>query len=379
MQTRAAKGVLIVIVALFSLSLMAGCARILGVEKSSAARNGDYYPTCLVRADQALDEARMAGKDKECPDEFNALKDTIDRAYKLHLACNTDGACKMAKDAADKARTLTCPQKPVAQAPVAQEPVLEPVPAAEPTPEMAKYCITLNILFDIDKAVIRDEYRDEVGRVATFMQKFPTTTAVIEGHTDEVGTDDYNMQLSQRRAESVVNYLADNFGIERSRLSAKGYGKTRPIADNGTEAGRQKNRRVEAIIDCALDIKGLKPVPDKLCLNLKTEFDTDKADIKPQFHDEIAKVADFMKENPTVTALVEGHTDNVGSAGHNMRLSQSRAESEVNYLVEKFGIERSRPSAKGYGETRRIAYNTTSEGRAKNRRVNVILDCVLKK
>ncbi len=373
MESMPAKRVTIIVSALLSISLMAGCARIAGVAKDTY-RDGNYYPTCLVDADRALYDARMAGKDKECPDEYNALKDMADRAIKTHLACNTDGACKMAQDVAAKARTLACPP-----APAAQEPAPEPVPAAEPTPEKAKYCITLNILFDIDKAAIRDEYRDEVNRVATFMQKFPTTTAVIEGHTDEVGTDEYNMQLSQKRAESVVTYLADNFGIERTRLKAKGYGKTRPIADNSTEAGKQKNRRVEAIIDCALDIKGLKPVPDKLCLNLKTEFDSDKADIKPEFHDEIAKVADFMKENPTVTALVEGHTDNVGSAEHNMQLSQRRAESVVNYLVEKFGIERSRLSAKGYGETRRIAYNNTPEGRAKNRRVNVILDCVIRK
>ena len=375
MQATSAKSVLIILIALFSLGLMTGCARILGVEKSSAARNGDYYPKCLVRADRALDDARMAGKDKECPDEFNALKNTVDNAYKLHLACNTEGACKMANDAANKVRALSCPAK----AETKPEPPLEPVPAAEPTPEMAKYCITLNILFDIDKAVIRDEYRDEVNRVATFMQKFPSTTATIEGHTDEVGTDEYNMQLSQRRAQSVVDYLVVSFGIDRSRLTARGYGKSRPIADNSTEAGKQKNRRVEAIIDCALDIKGLKPVPDRLCLNLNVQFETDKADIRPQFHDEVGKVADFMKENPTVTALVEGHTDNVGSAEYNMKLSQKRAESVVNYLVDKFGIERSRLSAKGYGETRRIAYNTNPEGRAKNRRVNVILDCVIKK
>lgn len=263
--------------------------------------------------------------------------------------------------------------------PAVEEKPLPPSPAAEPMPETTKYCITLDIMFDIDKADIRRDDHDKVGRVGTFMQKFPTTTAVIEGHADEVGTDEHNMELSQRRAESVVNYLADNFGIDRSRLTAKGYGKTRPVADNSSEERKQKNRRIEAIIDCAVDIKGLTPVPDRLCLTLKTEFDTDSAVIKPQYHDEIAKVADFMKENPTVTAVVEGHTDNVGKPDYNLKLSQRRAESVVNYLAENFGIDRSRLSAKGYGDTRRIAYNSTPEGRQKNRRINVILDCVLKK
>ena len=92
--------------------------------------------------------------------------------------------------------------------------------AAEPTPGLMKYCITLNMEFDIDKADVRPQYHDEVKRVADFLKEYPTTTAVIEGHTDNVGDDAYNMRLSQRRAESVVNYLVDNFGIDRTRLSA---------------------------------------------------------------------------------------------------------------------------------------------------------------
>jgi OOP family OmpA-OmpF porin len=261
-----------------------------------------------------------------------------------------------------------------------EEEPLPPVPAAEPTADITKYCLTLDIKFDIDKAIIRDEYRDEIGRVAAFMQQYPTTTTVIEGHTDDVGSAEYNMTLSQKRAESVVNYLVEKFGIDRTRLSARGFGKTRPITDNTSDAGRQKNRRIEAIIDCALvDAKQFKALPDRLCLNLDVQFDTNMSDIKPQFNNEIAKVADYMKENPTVTALVEGHTDNVGSPAANMKLSQMRAESVVNYLVDKFGIDRSRLNAKGFGQTRRIAYNGTTEGRAKNRRVNVILDCVIKK
>jgi OOP family OmpA-OmpF porin len=372
MKTAAAKNLLMIVVSLITMSLMFGCARIAGVAKNDF-RGGDYYPICLVDADRALNDARMAGKDKECPEEFNALKERVDRAYKVHLGCNTEGACKMAQDTIGKIKAL-CPPSPMVE-----EPPLEPLPAAEPTPQTTKYCITLDIKFDIDKAIIRDEYRDEVGRVAMFMQKYPTTTAVIEGHTDDVGSDEYNMGLSQRRADSVVNYLVEKFGIDRSRLSAKGFGKTRPLTSDHSDAGRQKNRRIDAVIDCALvDAAQFKPLPDKLCLNLDVQFDTDRADIKPQYHDEIAKVADFMKANPTVTGLVEGHTDNVGSPEYNMKLSQRRAESIVNYLVEKFGIEKSRLHAQGFGDTRRVAYNRTAEGRAKNRRVNVILDCVIK-
>lgn len=270
-------------------------------------------------------------------------------------------------------------REPVAQEPVAQEPVLEPVPAAEPTtPGTYKYCVTLQGEFDVDQAVVRPENYDQIAVVGNFMQKYPTTTAVIEGHSDNVGSPSYNMDLSQRRAESVVNHLVSKFGIDRSRLSAKGYGLTRPIADNSTEAGRQKNRRIEAIIDCAFDVQQVQQ-PDRLCMSLVLDFDSGKADIKPQYRNEISKVADYMKQYPSTTALIEGHTDNTGSPEANMKLSQKRAENVVNYLVENFGIDRSRLAAKGYGSTMRIAYNNTPEGRQKNRRINAVIDCVINK
>jgi OmpA-OmpF porin, OOP family len=261
-------------------------------------------------------------------------------------------------------------------APAPAPPVAPPAPIAEPT--HYKYCVTLHIEFDIDRDIIRPEYRDEVAKVGDFMKKYPTTSAVIEGHTDNVGSAEHNMDLSQRRAQSVVNYLVENFGIDRSRLTAKGYGFTRPIADNATNEGKQKNRRIEAIIDCAFDVQKIPP-PERLCISLLINFDSGKADVKPEFRGEIAKVADYMKQNPTTTAVIEGHTDNVGDTDANMKLSQQRAENVVNYLVDNFGIDRARLSAKGYGSTRRISYNDTPEGRAMNRRIDAVIDCVIKK
>lgn len=276
-------------------------------------------------------------------------------------------------------------QKPVAAAtggmieeppPPVEEAPLEQVPAAEPAPGHFKYCVTLHTEFDIDRDLIRPEYKDEVAKVGDFMRKYPTTTAVIEGHTDNVGDAQHNMDLSQRRAQAVVDFLVQNYGIDRSRLSAKGYGLTRPIADNATDEGKQKNRRIEAIIDCTFEMKEVTP-PERLCVSLVMDFDTGKSSVKPEYRAEIAKVADYMKRYPTTTALIEGHTDNVGGYDLNMKLSQQRAEAVVNYLVENFGIDRSRLAAKGYGYTRRIAYNDTAEGKAKNRRINAVIDCVV--
>ncbi len=108
--------------------------------------------------------------------------------------------------------------------------------------------IALNVEFDSNKAVVKDKYRDEIRKVADFMKKYPKTSAVIEGHTDNTNTAAYNKKLSQERANNVRQYLISNFGIKASRLTAAGYGMEKPIASNATEEGRQKNRRVVAVI-----------------------------------------------------------------------------------------------------------------------------------
>ncbi len=101
-----------------------------------------------------------------------------------------------------------------------------------------------NIFYDFDKATLRPESTAELERLMKFLNDIPTMKIEIGGHTDGKGADDYNMKLSQSRSQSVVDYLVAH-GIDKSRLTAKGYGKTKPIADNETEEGRQLNRRTE--------------------------------------------------------------------------------------------------------------------------------------
>jgi len=377
MKTITVKRVFMSVIAVFSMSMIYGCA---GYEVNTKRGNipGYYIRSEMQEADRAVESARQAGKDKNCPVEFKAAEDAKNNAYDVFRACHTEEGAALAKKATAMANAL-CPPQPAAAAPAVIEAPLALIPAAEPTPERMKYCISLNIEYDINKAEIRPQYNDEVARVGDFMNKYPTTTAVIEGYTDEVGSDEYNMQLSQRRAEGVVKYLEDKFGIAPSRLSAKGYGKTRPVTDNASDAAKQKNRRIDAIIDCAIDVKELSAPPERLCMTLKVEFATDSAEIQSRYNGEISKVGDYMKKYPTTTAVIEGHTDNVGSPELNMKLSQKRAENVVNYLANNFGIEKSRLSAKGYGSTRRIAYNNTPEGRQQNRRINAVIDCVISK
>ena len=263
------------------------------------------------------------------------------------------------------------PAVAVAAAPAAA-PVLVIVPIVAKTEQ---YCSILDIQFEINQNTVQRESEEKIDKVGIFMRKYPNTTAVIEGHTDEVGTAAENMKLSERRAEAVVNYLVDRSKIARSRLKAVGYGDQRPIGDNKTDAGRRLNRRINAVIACATDIEGIEAVPDRITMAMELEFDANSADVKPQYRQELGKVANFMKANPRVTATVEGHTGNLqASPKQAMEISQKRAQNVVNYLVTEFAVPRSRLAAEGFGQTRRFAYNTSAEGRQENRRVNIILD-----
>jgi OOP family OmpA-OmpF porin len=242
-----------------------------------------------------------------------------------------------------------------------------------------KYCSILDMQFEIKQNDIQREEKEKLSVVGTFMKKYPDTTALIEGHSDDVGTDEFNLKLSQQRAESVVNYLIDSYHIAPSRLTAIGYGKSRPIADNSTEEGRRANRRINAVIACATDIAGLKVAPARLTMAMEMEFDAMKDDIDPQYHDELAKIANVMKANPLITATVEGHAGRYSGSQHvtpemAMQVSQRRAQNVVNYLVDKLDVPRARLSTAQFGSARRTSYGTTLEGRQENRRINIIFN-----
>jgi outer membrane protein OmpA-like peptidoglycan-associated protein len=111
-----------------------------------------------------------------------------------------------------------------------------------------------DVLFDFDNAEIRSEAVTTLDKVARLIKQSGNGLIQVNGHTDSIGADVYNTTLSERRATSVVRWLATNAGIDAGRLQAKGYGESRPIAQNtnpdGSDNpdGRQKNRRVEVII-----------------------------------------------------------------------------------------------------------------------------------
>jgi OmpA-OmpF porin, OOP family len=101
-----------------------------------------------------------------------------------------------------------------------------------------------NIFFDTDKSTLRKESTTELNRLIAFLQANPSIVIQLEGHTDAQGNPEYNLRLSQDRANAVLAYLVEN-GISAKRLEAAGFGKNKPVASNDTPEGRQKNRRVE--------------------------------------------------------------------------------------------------------------------------------------
>ncbi|MEL0167126.1 MAG: OmpA family protein [Pseudomonadaceae bacterium] len=139
--------------------------------------------------------------------------------------------------------------------PVAEPaPLPAPIPAPEPAPEMQSVRVELDVLFDFDKDTIRPEYRQDIQSLAEFMKTYPSVTTTVEGHTDSVGSDSYNQNLSERRANAVREALISE-GVDGSRVSSVGYGEARPIADNGTDEGRSMNRRVEAEVEAQVEVK----------------------------------------------------------------------------------------------------------------------------
>ena len=113
--------------------------------------------------------------------------------------------------------------------------------------EGIKITFDSGILFDVNKANLKEYCRAELTKLATILNKYHDTNILLAGHTDSTGSDEYNQELSRRRAESVADYLViQNVNFER--FNVYGYGESDPVATNDTDGGRAQNRRVEVAI-----------------------------------------------------------------------------------------------------------------------------------
>ena len=120
----------------------------------------------------------------------------------------------------------------------------EPTPEPAPEPVVRRRIVLRGVNFDFNRADIRPDSRPILDQAVDVLRENEDVHVVVEGHTDAIGTDEYNRALSVRRAEAVFRYLV-NRGIPPERLRVEGFGESRPVASNDDEAGRAQNRRVE--------------------------------------------------------------------------------------------------------------------------------------
>jgi outer membrane protein OmpA-like peptidoglycan-associated protein len=122
------------------------------------------------------------------------------------------------------------------------EPVLKDIPMQKI--EKGRSVVLENIFYETDKYELKSESMTELRKLINYLNQYPSLNIEIGGHTDNVGTEAYNLELSNKRAESVYNYLV-NEGISPERLTSRGYGFASPVASNDSESGRAQNRRTE--------------------------------------------------------------------------------------------------------------------------------------
>jgi outer membrane protein OmpA-like peptidoglycan-associated protein len=143
-------------------------------------------------------------------------------------------------------RTYTAADLAAALFPEAEPPMRGIGPRQHQTPPV-KTAVALNVTFEFNSATILPQYYPDLAMLGAVLEQYPQAAIEISGHTDNMGPDQYNYMLSQRRAEAIKRYLAQRFSVNADRFQTIGYGKSRPRTTNDTAEGRSINRRVEVM------------------------------------------------------------------------------------------------------------------------------------
>ncbi|MFZ1290534.1 MAG: OmpA family protein [Melioribacteraceae bacterium] len=257
--------------------------------------------------------------------------------------------------------------------------------------EQIEKIILFGVNFEFDKSTFLPESYPILKHLLTVLQNHPEINIEIQGHTDNFGTDLYNIGLSQRRANAVKNYLIEN-KIEPNRLTSVGFGEGFPIADNNTPIGRAFNRRIEIKITNKdkINVQLFKQSKEAIILDTLIKYEEKQiansthkgeklifsnihflvnSDVITQSSKLILdQVKNVLSKIPDIDVEIQGNTDSDGDKNDNQILSEKRAIAVKNYLVKR-GISVDRLTTAGFGETKPITDNSTFEGKAKNRRI----------
>lgn len=179
-------------------------------------------------------------------DEVDKLKDELEKT-KTDKDVKGEALAKAQKQLAEKEQALA---KAMAEKETSEKKLIEAMQKIVTIKKESRGLVAYlsDILFDFDRASLRPGAEQKIADVAKLIAKYPYKQILIEGHADNIGPDAYNLELSKRRAETVRQAMIGT-GIPAGRVESKGFGKSRPMVSNDTPEGRQRNRRVEVVIN----------------------------------------------------------------------------------------------------------------------------------
>ncbi len=233
-------------------------ARTAYMQAEKEADIAKYAPVRLREAQQSLQRAERTWKDEADVQEVQHLADLTTQRVEIARALAQQKAAEAAVEQLGDERTklqreasereAQRAKQQAAQAMAQTKKLEKELAALKAKPTERGLVLTLgDVLFNTGQASLNTGALRSMYPLITFLKENPSRGVSIEGHTDSVGSESSNLDLSQRRADAVLNFLRQN-GVSSSNITSRGYGEGSPIASNDTSAGRQQNRRVEIII-----------------------------------------------------------------------------------------------------------------------------------
>ena len=210
------------------------------------------------RAQQNEQQAQLAAEQAKLSEQEQAAR----RAKADADAAEAEARAQKARDAQQAAEQSA--QQAAQQTAEMRERLKAQLNAVLQTHESARGLIMnmSDVLFDFNKYTLKSEAREKLAKVSGILLAYPNLKLQVEGYTDNIGSDEYNQKLSEERADSVRDYLVAQ-SVADASISARGYGKSDPIADNSTNSGRAQNRRVQLVVSgAAIGIQPGEPAPD---------------------------------------------------------------------------------------------------------------------
>ena len=251
-----------------------------------------------------------------------------------------------------------------------------------------------NVFFDVNQHTLQEQSLPELDKLQDFLMKHPHIYIQITGFTDSVGLDAYNLKLSKKRAQSVLEYLVAR-GIPNKNIRIMGYGEAKPVASNGTEEGRKLNRRTECLIydmdalpkeqldyfakldttnDDAIILEDMmveRKVGNKL--NPQVHFLYNNGEFMTEFSKtQLAKIALALKRVPKMTIELQGSVDLVGNEYNNKVLYETRQHTVMQYFIEN-GVAPERMKLTTFKATDTPKISDMNQGNGENRKVQFIL------